>query len=145
MRANRPLLTFTHRLQVVSQVGQVGSLASEEERKQLEELASIATPLSESKQPAKVPLQGEHNLLYSAAPGASSGRVVGNLVGKVSQFFQDEEIFFNRVDFGPLRIALKARREVKNDSTIKVTFLQTTISLFGKTLKEGNAGGGKSM
>ena len=129
-------------LQLVSQVGQVGSLASEEEREQLEALAKTATPLSESKRPAKFPLQGEHKLLYSAAPGASSGRVFGNVVGKVSQFFQDEEIFFNRVDFGPLRIALKARREVKNDSTIKVEFLQTTISIFGNTIKEGQVGGG---
>lgn len=123
-------------------VGQVGSLASEEERTKLEELSKAAIPLSESK-PAKFPLAGEHKLLYSAAPGVSSGRIFGNVVGKVTQFFEDDEIFYNRVSFGPLRIALKAKREIKDDSTIQVSFLETKVSLFGKTLAQKNAGGGK--
>jgi hypothetical protein len=129
-------------LQFVFNVGQVGSLASEEERTKLEELSKAAIPLSESK-PAKFPLAGEHKLLYSAAPGVSSGRIFGNVVGKVTQFFEDDEIFYNRVSFGPLRIALKAKREIKDDSTIQVSFLETKVSLFGKTLAQKNAGGGK--
>lgn len=128
-------------LQEIYDVGQVGSLASEEERTKLEELSLAATPFSEST-PAKVPLAGEHTLLYSAAPGASSGRLFGNVVGKVTQFFEDDEIFYNRVNFGPLRFALKAKREIKNGSTIKVSFLETKLSLFGKTLSEKQAGGG---
>jgi hypothetical protein len=108
----------------------------------MEELAAAVVPFSVSKTPAKFSLEGEHNLVYSAAPGASSGRVFGNVVGKVSQYFEDEDIFYNRVTFGPLQIALKPKREVKNGSMIKVSFLETKFSLFGKTLKEGKAGGG---
>jgi hypothetical protein len=128
-------------LQAALEVGQVGSLASEEEQARMEDLAAEVTPFSDAK-PAKFPLTGEHRLVYSAAPGASSGRVFGNVVGKVSQYFEDDEIFYNRVAFGPLLISLKAKREIKNDSNIKVSFLETTISLFGKTLSQKEIGGG---
>jgi hypothetical protein len=122
-------------------VGQVGSLASEEEQELMEEVAEDIVSLSESK-PARIPLTGEHRLIYSAAKGASSGRVFGNVVGKVSQFFEDEEIFYNRVNFGPLQIALRAKREIMNDSTIKVSFVETSFNLFGRTLKKADTGGG---
>ncbi|CAJ1961521.1 unnamed protein product [Cylindrotheca closterium] len=130
-------------LSAVSQVGQVGSLATEEERLKLEDLSKLAIPLSDSR-PAQVPLLGEHKLLYSAAPGGSSGRLFGNAVGKVTQFFEEGEIFCNRVKFGPLQIALRAKREVKSDSVIKVSFLETTVSLFGKTVVQKEVGGGGS-
>jgi hypothetical protein len=81
-------------------------------------------------------------LVYSAAPGASSGRIFGNVIGRVSQLFEDDEIFYNRVDFGPFQIALRAKRQVINDRTIKVTFLETSINLFGQTLSKKDAGGG---
>jgi hypothetical protein len=129
-------------LQVVKQVGQVGSLATPEEQKRVEELAAAVIPLSESKSPAKFPLMGEHKLVYSAAPGASSGRVFGNVVGKVTQFFKDDEVFYNRVALGPLQIALQATRKIVNESTIQVSFLETTFSLFGQTVKTGKTGGG---
>lgn len=129
-------------LQTAKEVGQVGSLASEEDQARMEELAAAVVPFSESKRPAKLPLTGEHKLVYSAAPGASSGRVFGNVVGKVSQLFESDEIFYNRVALGPLQIALRAKREVKNDETIKVSFLKTTFSLFGQKIREGDVGGG---
>jgi len=122
-------------------VGQVGSLASEEDQQLMETVAEDAIPLSESK-PARIPLTGKHKLIYSAAQGASSGRVFGNVVGKVSQLFEDDEIFYNQVDFGPLQIALRAKREIMNDSTIKVSFLETSFNLFGRTLKKTDTGGG---
>lgn len=128
-------------LQEAQKVGQVGSLKGEEEQARMEELASALNGMGESK-PARVPLSGEHQLVYSAAPGASSGRVFGNVVGKVSQYFPDDEFFYNRVRLGPLEISLKAKREIKNDSIIKVSFLQMAISLFGKTVKESDMGGG---
>ena len=128
-------------IETAGTVGQVGSLATEEEQKLMEEVAEDTFGLSESK-PARIPLTGEHKLIYSAAPGASSGRVFGNVVGKVSQFFEDDEIFYNRVNFGPLQISLRAKREIMNDTTIKVSFLQTSFNLFGKTLKQGDVGGG---
>lgn len=122
-------------------VGQVGYLASEEDQKLMEDIAEDTFPFSESK-PARIPLTGEHKLIYSAAEGASSGRVFGNVVGKVSQLFESDEIFYNRVNFGPLQISLRAKREIKNDSTIKVSFLETSFNLFGRTLKKANVGGG---
>lgn len=123
-------------------VGQVGSLASEEDRELMEKLAADAIPLSESREPAKYPLTGVHRLVYSAAPGASSGRVFGSVVGKVSQLFEDDEIFYNRVNFGPLQLSLRARRKVMNDTTIKVSFLETSFNLFGKTISRKEVGGG---
>ena len=128
-------------LQVAKTVGQVGSLASKEDRLKMEVAAKEVIPFSDSKQPAKYPLTGLHKLIYSAAPGASSGKI-GPLVGKVSQFFQDENIFYNRVAFGPLEIALQAKREIKNGEVIKVSFQETSFNLFGKTVKKRQSGGG---
>lgn len=128
-------------LDKAKEVGQVGSLASEEDRKMLELLAEKVIPFSDPN-PAKFPLTGEHRLVYSAAPGASSGRIFGNVVGKVTQFFETEETFYNRVAFGPLLIALQAKREIKNASTIKVSFFETSFSLLGNVFSQKPAGGG---
>jgi hypothetical protein len=128
-------------LDAAAEIGPVGSLASEADQTRMEELAAAVIPYSDTK-PAQYPLTGEHRLVYSAAPGASSGRLFGNIVGQVSQFFEDTDTFYNRVALGPLRISLKAQREVKNDSNIKVTFLETKISLFEQTIKESKVGGG---
>jgi hypothetical protein len=114
-------------LETAKAVGQVGSMASEEDRLKMEVAVQNLIPLSDSKKPARYPLRGVHELVYSAAPGASSGKI-GPFVGKVSQFFEDDDIFYNRVEFGPLQIALRAKREVKN--------------LFGKTVRKSSAGGG---
>ena len=71
-------------------VGQVGSLASEEDQLKMEEVAKNVIPFSESK-PARIPLAGEHKLIYSSAPGIPSGHAFGcNVVGKVSQLFEDD-------------------------------------------------------
>ena len=133
-------------LEEASKVGQVGSLATEEERARLVSLAEQLTSYSD-RNPAMVPLNGIHQLVYSAAPGASSGRISGgggkiSIVGTVSQKFETDTIFYNRVTFGPLMIALQAKREIKNASTIKVSFLETSFSLFGKTFATKQAGGG---
>jgi hypothetical protein len=118
----------------------VGSLASEDDRLKIENAVKEVVPFSDDK-PGRYPLVGVHNLLYSESKGASSGRI-GPLVGQVSQLFEDDEIFYNRVSFGPLQIALRAKREIKNDFTIKVSFLETTVSLFGQTVKKSQVGGG---
>lgn len=128
-------------LEEASNVGQVGSLASEEDRARLLSLAEKLAPYSDPN-PAMYPLEGIHRLVYSAAPGASSGRITGTIVGKVSQNFVTKDIFFNRVALGPLVIALQAKREIKNASTIKVSFQETSFSLFGKTFSKKQAGGG---
>ena len=129
-------------LSTAGAVGQVGSLASEEDQLKMEEVAKNAFPFSESN-PARIPLTGEHKLVYSTAPGIPSGHVFGNVVGKVTQLFEDDEIFYNRVTFGPLQISLRAKRQIMNDLTIKVSFLEMSFNLFGRTLlKKSKAGGG---
>jgi len=129
-------------LETAGKVGQVGSLASEEDQQLLEEVAKNAILLNEESKPARYKLTGTHKLVYSAAPGASSGRLFGNVVGKVSQLIEDDEIFYNLLFLGPLEVSLKAKREILNDSSIKVSFLETTFKLFGQTLKNAPMGGG---
>ena len=131
-------------LNAISEIGQVGSLASEEDQTRIKNLALdvVESHPSPEQSPARLTLEGEHTLLYSAAPGGSSGRLFGNVVGKVTQWFEDDEIFYNRVTFGPVRIALKARREIKNDTNIKVTFLETSIYLFGNRIVQKEISGG---
>lgn len=121
-------------------LGQVGSIKSEQEREKLVDLATELKKYS-IKNPARYPLSGIHDLVYSAAPGGSSGKV-GPFVGKVTQEFVDESTFINAVELGPVKIALRAQREVKSNDKIKVTFTQTTISLFGQTVKQIDASGG---
>ena len=133
-------------LDTAGTIGPVGSLASTEEQQLMEDTAKNAIALNKESKPARYTLTGEHKLVYSAAPGASSGRIFGNVVGDVSQYFEDETIFYNRVNFGPyIQIALKAKREILNDTSIKVSFLETSFNIFGQTLKkskmDGNSGG----
>ena len=96
-----------------------------------------------------IPLVGVHDLIYSAAPGGSSGKIGPYFYGKVSQVFVNETSFMNVVDFGPLNIALTASRHVKDNATFTVRFLSTTISLFGIPLIEksirGTGGAWKVM
>ena len=133
-------------LDTAGTIGPVGSLASTEDQQLMEDTAKNAIALNKEAKPARYTLTGEHKLVYSAAPGASSGRIFGNVVGDVSQYFEDETIFYNRVNFGPyIQIALKAKREILNDTSIKVSFLETSFNIFGQTLKkskmDGNSGG----
>jgi hypothetical protein len=110
-------------------LGPVGLDCSEEEQASLVEEAKEIAALSDD-QPARSQLTGLHNLVYSASPGGSSGKV-GPFVGKVTQEFVDDKTFYNAVEFGPLKISLRAEREVKSDTAIKVTFRETTVTLFG--------------
>lgn len=83
-----------------------------------------------------IPLIGVHDLIYSAAPGGSSGKIGPYFYGKVTQTFLNETAFMNAVDFRPLNIALTATRHAKNATTFIVQFQSTTISLFGIPLIE---------
>jgi len=80
-----------------------------------------------------VPLAGTYELLYSMAPGGSNGKV-GPLVGRVTQIINDEVRFINQVSLlgGALVIALHAERKVLDDSRIRVSFVETAVSLFGQ-------------
>jgi len=99
--------------------------------------------LSTDPRPARIPLVGTHNLMYSDAPGNSSGKLAGPFYGKVTQEFVDDTIFINAVEFGPLKIALQAEREILSDTKIRVKFVETTIELFGiELVKKETSGAG---
>ena len=95
--------------------------------------------------PADVPLEGVHRLVYSSAPGASSGKLFGNVAGQVTQTFVNATHFINAVEFGPIQIELLARRQRKNAKQLDVFFEETTISLFGQPVSRkklpGTSGG----
>lgn len=112
--------------------GQVGSKLTEEEQSTIDDIVSKLTPYSDSS-PAKIELKGNHNLVYSASPGGSSG-AIGPFVGKVTQSFPNETQFINRVEFlnGIVKIELNAERKVLDDNRIKVVFKETAVKVFGK-------------
>ena len=95
-------------------LGPVGTFRSSEEQKALLEQALALKPLSDSK-PSRTPLEGIHDLVYSAAPGGSSGKLFGPIYGKVTQEFPDEIRFINSVQLGPVKLGLRAERQVKDD------------------------------
>lgn len=130
------LLEFARRL------GPVGVLRSLEEQQRILDASLSAKEYSDAN-PALIPLNGTHKLVYSAAPGGSSGKI-GPFVGKVSQEFIDDQCFINSVEFGPLRIALTAERKVRNENIIDVFFKCTTVYLFGQKVAEQEIKGGGS-
>lgn len=121
------VMTFVERARAL---GPVGMDRTEEERAELVSVAKTEIAKLSDKKPARVPLSGLHKLIYSASPGGSSGKV-GPFTGKVTQEFVDDKTFINAVELGPLKISLRAEREVKSDTAIKVTFYETTVTLFG--------------
>jgi hypothetical protein len=92
--------------------------------------------------PARIPLSGTFDLVYSASPYVSSGRLFGPVYGRVTQEFLSPDIFCNRVRLGPVQLSLTARCDVKSDTVVRVNFLKARISLFGKTIVENPASGG---
>lgn len=123
-------------------IGQIGSLASETDQEMLLKKAKMLSDVSDPK-PAQAKLQGVHDLVYSAAPGGSSGRLVGSLYGKVQQTFLEDGIFVNSVEFGPLKIELRAKCDNKSETVNAVSFQDTSATLFGNKIitKELNGGG----
>jgi hypothetical protein len=120
----------------------VGALRSSEEQDAILRAALELQSWSSDPRPAHIPLTGQtYDLLYSAATGASSGKI-GIFIGKVTQEFVNDEIFINAVEFGPIQIALRASRQIRNDSTIEVRFLQTSVYLFGNQILERSVQGG---
>ena len=130
-------------LNLSRKIGPVGSLASEESRTELNEMAQKLTKLKGDPNPSKTPLRGIHNLVYSAAPGGSSGRLFGPLYGKVTQeFLDDNKTFINSVKIGPVEISLQAEKIIKDKKTNVVKFLKSRVKLFGNTVFEKDISGG---
>lgn len=125
--------------------GQIGSKLTEDQRTEIDTIVSSLSQYSDPS-PAKIPLtsnNGErHELIYSAAPGGSSG-AIGPLVGKVSQSFLNETQFINRVELlnGVFKIELHAERKVLDDSRIRVVFKETAVSVFGREVVRKEAKG----
>lgn len=122
-------------------IGPVGVYASVQEQQSLEQLALLLTPFSDTN-PTQRQLRGKHSLVYSAAPGGSSGRLAGPLYGTVTQEFIDDESFINAVQFGPLEISLRATKTAPSNQKNLVQFRQTTVRLFGQTIFEKDMRGG---
>ena len=110
--------------------GPIGVYQPEPNQKLMKLKAKELSPHSDP-QPARLPLVGTHKLLYSDAPGNSSGKLVGPIYGSVTQEFVDDTTFINAVEIGPLKICLRAEREVLDDKKIRVKFVETTVELFG--------------
>jgi len=128
-------------LDFAAEIGQVGSIASEADQVKIQELADACVPYSDGK-PARVPLTGTHKLVYSASKGPSSGRLFG-LTGKVVQTFVNEVKSYNQVSFGDfIDISLELEREVKSDSVIKVSFIETSFKILGKVVRQSPTNGG---
>eukprot|EP00929_Paragymnodinium_shiwhaense_P084391 TRINITY_DN45115_c0_g1_i1.p1 TRINITY_DN45115_c0_g1~~TRINITY_DN45115_c0_g1_i1.p1 ORF type:complete len:477 (+),score=101.64 TRINITY_DN45115_c0_g1_i1:67-1497(+) len=105
--------------------------ASEDLKGAVEGAASALEPFCGGSPTQKRLTGSVWNLVYCTAPGGSSGRV-GAFVGDVTQTFVDDTKFVNAVElFGALRVALEAEREVIDDRSIKVSFREMTVSLFG--------------
>ncbi|KAL7464769.1 hypothetical protein ACHAXS_006652 [Conticribra weissflogii] len=111
--------------------GQVGSKLTQEQRSEIDGIAISLSAYSDDS-PAKLPLIGDHDLIYSASPGGSSG-AIGPLTGKVTQSFLDDVKFINRVELfhGVVKFELNAEREVLDGSRIRVIFRETAFFLFG--------------
>jgi hypothetical protein len=86
-------------------------------------------------EPARMPLSGVWQLVYTSSTGGSSGKV-GPFVGAVTQTMVDDSVFTNAVEFfgGAVRLALEAEREVLDSKRIRVTFRETAVSVFGLTV-----------
>lgn len=97
------------------------------------ESAAVALEASCPAQPSRSKLSGVWDLQYCTAEGSSNGKI-GPSVGDVTQTFVDDVRFVNAVEFGPLRVALQAEREIMDDQQIRVKFKETVFSIFGLEL-----------
>ena len=126
-------------LALARELGPVGAFRTTEEQ---EKILQLARSLQKPKQaPTSIPLDGIHNLVYSAAPGGSSGKI-GPFAGKVTQEFVNSTAFINAVELGPLKLALQARREIVDGNRINVFFLETKLTVLGVPVLEKPASGG---
>jgi hypothetical protein len=123
------------------ELGPVGVYQPEKDQDDLLELAMQLRPYSDPA-PARIPLAGVFDLVYSASPYLSSGRLWGPVHGRVTQEFLYPAEFCNRVDFGPVRLSLAVTCEAKSDTVVHVNFVETRVSVWGATLLTSPAQGG---
>ena len=133
--------TIQEILSTARRLGPVGVLNTIEDQERIQKLVTqlkqqLKNDDMDNSNYTAIPLVGVHDLIYSAAPGGSSGKIGPYFYGKVTQTFVNETTFKNAVDFGPFNIALTATRHVKDNTSFIVKFQSTTISLFGIPLIE---------
>jgi hypothetical protein len=124
-------------LQRARELGPIGTDCTSAQQDELVTMARKVAQYSDAK-PARVllPPNSVHHLVYSASPGGSSGKILGPVVGKVTQTILDERDMVNAVECGSLCIALELHREILDDTTTRVTFDKTSTFLFGRTVTE---------
>lgn len=127
----------TELLTAAKEVGQVGKLASVEDRHRIDQLALRLKPYSDPK-PARTTFTGTHSLVYSGSDSGPTSGLVGPFVGKVTQYFCNETVYQNRVQFGPLQVSIFGEREPLSDSDIQVRFYRTQVHAWGKRLVDRN-------
>lgn len=128
-------------LEAAARAGPVGTDAADADRTAVEAAAEALRGRGAS-EPARVPLRGTYELLYSGSAGGSSGKL-GPFTGAVTQIIEGDTAFINRVELGPLQVSLRAEREVLDGERIRVTFVSTAVKLFGlQVLEKPTSGAG---
>ena len=79
-------------LKAAREIGQVGKSASTKDRQRLDELAQELRPFSDP-QPARNPLCGTHQLVYSGSDSGPTAGLIGPFVGRVTQVFWNETVY----------------------------------------------------
>ena len=127
----------TELLTAAKEIGQVGKRASMEDRERINQLALRLQPHSDPR-PAMIPLTGTHSLVYSGSDSGPTAGLIGPFVGKVTQFFCNETVYQNRVQFGPLQVSIFGKRRLLSDTDIEVGFYRTQIHLWGQQVLDRN-------
>lgn len=117
-------------------IGPVGAFSREEDQTKLLEMARQLPQYSDT-EPARYPLRGVFDLVYSSNPGPPSGRLVGPFYGKVTQtFLDDNEAYINTIQAGPLEFSFQAEKKIKDDWTDLVSFRHKTVKIFGQSIQK---------
>ena len=78
------------------------------------------------------PLEGEHRLIY--IDSESNPQYIGPFKGTTTQYFVDDEVYENRLSFGPIQIVLTALRHVIDKNNLRVDFQSFAVNIFGKKI-----------
>lgn len=124
-------------LDALRKSGPVGVLADPQLAQMVDDQATqLAKDVPPTYAPAKIPLKGTYQMLFSASKGGSNGKV-GPFVGNVTQIILDDKQFLNQVTLfgGLVAVSLRAEREILDDTRIRVSFRETIFKVFGREVK----------